>query len=158
MAAAAIRAFTGRKLAAIIVGFFAVVIAVNVTMATLASRTFSGAIVKNGYVASQDFNDWLKAGRRQAALGWTVGVHTEGDLIVVSALGRDGKPLSGLSVTATLARPLAAKEEAVLRLHRRASGDYAVTHALAPGQWEALIQLKDGAHSYRLDDRINVGS
>jgi nitrogen fixation protein FixH len=157
MAAATIRRFTGRKLAAIIVGFFAVVIAVNVMMATLASRTFSGAIVKNGYVASQDFNDWLEAGRRQAALGWTVNVRTVGDLIVVSAVDHDGKPLAGLSVTVTLSRPLAAENGAVLTLRQHASGGYAAALSLAPGQWDALIQLNDGSHSYRLDERISIG-
>ncbi|MFP5454579.1 MAG: FixH family protein, partial [Alphaproteobacteria bacterium] len=53
------RGFTGRHMAASMVGFFTVVIAVNVTMATVASHSFGGTVVDNSYVASQRFNRWL---------------------------------------------------------------------------------------------------
>ena len=60
--------FTGRHMAAIMLAFFGVVIAINFTMATLAETTFGGTVVDNSYVASQSFNAWLRAGRQ---LGWT---------------------------------------------------------------------------------------
>jgi len=51
--------FTGKHFAVIIVAFFAVVIGVNLFMATQASATFGGVVVENSYVASQEFNKWL---------------------------------------------------------------------------------------------------
>ena len=36
--------------------FFGVIIAVNVVMATLASTSWTGLVVENSYVASQEFN------------------------------------------------------------------------------------------------------
>ncbi len=63
--------FTGRHMAAIMFAFFGVVIAVNVTMATFATRTFGGTVVDNSYVASQKYNGWLAEARRQERLGWT---------------------------------------------------------------------------------------
>jgi nitrogen fixation protein FixH len=50
---------TGRKVAAIFVVFFGVIMAVNFTMASFASSTFGGVVVKNSYVASQKYNGWL---------------------------------------------------------------------------------------------------
>ena len=52
-------AFTGRHMTAILVAFFAVVIAVNFTMARFAMSTFGGKVVENSYVASQHYNVWL---------------------------------------------------------------------------------------------------
>ena len=57
---------TGRKIAAIFVLFFGVIMAVNFTMASFASSTFGGVVVPNSYVASQKYNDWLAAAREQA--------------------------------------------------------------------------------------------
>jgi nitrogen fixation protein FixH len=63
--------FSGRHAAAILIAFFGVVIAVNVTMAMFATRTFGGTVVDNSYVASQKYNGWLAEARRQKQLGWT---------------------------------------------------------------------------------------
>src|SRR5690606_4480933 len=64
------RAFTGRHMLAAVVAFFGVIVAVNLTMATFAMNSWSGLVVKNSYVASQEFNDRAEAGRARAALGW----------------------------------------------------------------------------------------
>ena len=50
---------TGRHVAAIFIGFFAIVIAVNMLMASYAIGGFGGTVVDNSYVASQKFNGWL---------------------------------------------------------------------------------------------------
>ena len=151
------RRFTGRHLAAIVIGFFAVVIAANLTMATLASRTFSGALVRNGYVASQDFDDWSAAGRRQAALGWAVAVRLDAGKLVVEARDRAGAPIAGAAVTAILRHPIAADQSTKLTLREQAPGDYAAPADLPPGQWQALIHLTAQGHDYRLGERLYFG-
>ncbi len=65
------RPFTGRRLAAILVSFFAVVIAVNLAMAMVARGSWSGLVVANSYVASQEFNEKVAAAREQRERGWT---------------------------------------------------------------------------------------
>ena len=147
------RRFTGLHLAAIVVGFFGVVITVNVTMATLASRTFSGAIVKNGYVANQDFDGWSAAGQRQAALGWTVVAHIEDGALVVEARDR-ADAITDAVVTATLRHPIAADRSVTLTLHPSAAGIYAAPIHLPRGQWDALIRLKAQGQDYRLHERL----
>lgn len=49
--------FTGRHMLAIMLAFFGVIIAVNGVMATFATRSWSGLVVENTYVASQQFNE-----------------------------------------------------------------------------------------------------
>lgn len=150
------RPFTGTHLALIVIGFFAVVIAVNMTMATLASRTFSGVIVKNGYVASQDFDRWLAAGRAQAALGWSVGARIDGDRLVVDARDRSGAPLVATAV-ATLSHPVDARRAHRLTLLPAGAGAYSIRHGLAAGQWEAVIRLDAQGHVYWRRQRLIVG-
>ena len=55
-----------------IVGFFVVVIAVNVVMMTLAFSTWPGLSTRNHYLEGLAFNEQLEARRRQDALGWQV--------------------------------------------------------------------------------------
>lgn len=150
------RPFTGTHLALIVTGFFAVVIAVNMTMATLASRTFSGVIVKNGYVASQDFDRWLAAGRAQAALGWSVDARIDGDRLVVEARDRGGAPLVATAV-ATLSHPVDARRAHRLMLRPAGTGALAARHGLAAGQWEAVIRLDAQGHVYWRRQRLIVG-
>ena len=82
------RKFTGIHMFAILVGFFGTVMAVNFTMASLATSTFGGVTVKNSYVASQKFNSWLDQAAEQDALGWEVTTSWRDDgHLVVSATG-----------------------------------------------------------------------
>lgn len=151
------RPFTGRRFAMIIIGFFAVVVAVNMLMATIASRTFSGVIVKNGYVASQDFDRWLAVGRAQAALGWSVEARIDGDRIVVSARDHSGRPLAAKAM-ATLSHPIDPARVHRLALQPIGPGAYAARHGLAPGQWEAVVRLNSDGHPYQQRTRLIVAS
>ena len=56
--------FTGRHMLGIMLAFFATVIAVNVTMAMFASKSWTGFVVRNSYVASQEFNERSEERRR----------------------------------------------------------------------------------------------
>ena len=48
--------FTGKHAAAVFIGAFSVIIAVNIALAVSAVSTFPGLEAKNSYVASQQFN------------------------------------------------------------------------------------------------------
>ncbi|HET9398451.1 MAG TPA: FixH family protein [Sphingomicrobium sp.] len=82
--------FSGRHMTAILVAFFGVVIAVNFTMALFATRTFGGVVVENSYVASQKYNGWLDAARRQEQLGWAIEPGLDGRRRVTVAINVDG--------------------------------------------------------------------
>ncbi|MGX7953508.1 FixH family protein [Tsuneonella sp. HG249] len=97
------RRFTGWHMTAIMVAFFAVVIAVNLTMARFAITTFGGVTVENSYVASQKFNRWLDEAAAEKALGWSAEARRGSDGRVVLVL--DGPPTSAV-ITGEARHPL----------------------------------------------------
>ena len=62
--------FTGKHMLIVMLCFFGVIITVNLTMATLATKSWTGLVVKNGYIASQYFNENKKAHEELVAAGW----------------------------------------------------------------------------------------
>ena len=100
------RRFTGRHMAVVICTFFGVVIAVNLLMATLATRTFGGTVVDNSYVASQKFNGWLAEARAQQALGWQEEVWLDDSRRAEVTISMGGRPLDGSAITGSARHPL----------------------------------------------------
>ncbi len=145
--------FTGRRAALVICGGFAIVIAVNITLAVLAGRSHPGMVVENSYVASQNFNDWLAAGRKQKAMGWTVAVSAADGAVLVEATGAGGEPLTGLTGEATITHPLGAEPARRLALAEQGGGRY-TAGPLPRGQWIAEIRLSEGQRQFYLKKRL----
>lgn len=148
------RRFTGRHMTMIIVAFFAVVIAVNVTMAIAASRTFGGKVVDNSYVASQRFNVWLAEGRAQARLGWVGRLGLDPGRRVTLVLEHDGMPLDGASVTAVARHPLGRAPDLQLAF-AEIGGSYMSTSALPPGRWQLQVEIRRHGRLLRLAETLS---
>lgn len=142
------RPFTGRKMAAILVSFFAVVIAVNVLMARLASSTFGGVVVDNSYVASQKFNGWLKEARQEQALGWKGDIARDqagrASIVLADSLG---KPLASANVTAVADHPLGQRPTTALTLQEIAPGHYVAP--LEAGRWRLSVKAEADGQVWR---------
>ena len=91
---------TGGKVFAMIASGFAIIIAVNLTLAFQAVATFPGLETKNSYVASQKFQAERSA---QLSLGWDVGAQMDQDTLTLS-ITRDGIPVQARIISATLGR------------------------------------------------------
>jgi nitrogen fixation protein FixH len=148
--------FTGRKAFAVIGGGFAIVIAVNVALAVLSSRSHPGLVVDNSYVASQKFNSWLEQGRAQKALGWTVKATADPLQLRVTATNALGAPLTGLTALASLEHPLGAEPTRNLPLVETAPGIYSAPHGLTAGQWLSEVRLSRGNDRYYLATRLQI--
>lgn len=149
--------FTGRHMLAVVLGFFGVIIAVNLTLALFAARSWTGLVVENSYVASQHYNEELARAQRQRALGWQGGLSYDGGRLVFRLHDAAGEPLAGMQVTATVRRPTHEGEDRELSLSPGAAGVYAVAVALMPGTWAAEVHAlgRDG-RPYRRDYRLWV--
>lgn len=145
------RKFTGRHMAAILVGFFAVVFAVNFLMAGYASSTFGGIVVENSYVASQKFNRWLGEARAQDRLGWsaTVSRMADGRVQVVAA-----GPGPAASLTALARHPLGREPDRLLAFESAGDGRFLSREALPAGRWTLHLELREGAARWRHDERL----
>ncbi|RWD66805.1 FixH family protein [Mesorhizobium sp.] len=146
------REFTGKHMLVSILAFFAVVIGVNVTMATLAQTSWTGLVVENTYVASQQFNEEAKKGRAQAALGWTGKLTVASGEVRYSLVDSQGKPVPLRGVKVLFRHPAYEAEDEALTLAAVAgsagSADaFAVRHTPRNGVWIVEIDADAGLAS-----------
>lgn len=148
--------FTGRHMLMIMVAFFGTIISVNGYMAYKASNSWTGLIVKNGYVASQDFNHLQEEWRAQAARGWTGDISYAGGKLSFTLTARDGAPVILDQVKAQVGRPAFDKDDHSLALSYAGSGRYEGVDSLAKGPWAITITGQSAQGPYRLEKRILV--
>lgn len=139
-----IRRFTGWHAAAALVAFFGVVIAVNVTMAFFATRTFGGVVVENSYVASQKYNDWLAEAERQKELGWSINPGMDEQRRVTVRLDLEGAEVRGF------ARHPLGREPDVALAFAAFDGGFRSLRPLPAGRWHVHLLVHRGVDEARL--------
>lgn len=140
------KSFTGRHVAAILAGGFAIVIGVNLLMARAAISTFGGLVVENSYVASQHFNGWLEKADEAKALGWKVNLSRALD-------GRIQVATADVPAAATVRgeawHPLGRMPDRELRFVSAGAGSYASDEVLPAGRWVIRLEIAAGEHVWR---------
>ncbi len=129
------REFTGKHLFLILLAFFGVIISVNVTMATLANRTWSGLVVPNSYVESQKFNDHFDAARARAALGWSSEMDFAAGQFSYKITNREGQAVRLLDVAVEFRRPVQEAKDRHVALLPAGEGKFSGELSLDDGQW-----------------------
>ncbi len=142
---------TGRKVTAIFVVFFGIVMAVNFTMAHFASSTFGGVVVENSYVASQNYNKWLDEAAAEKKLGWSAAATRLPDNRV--ALRFTGAP-DDLVVTGVVRHPLGHAPDQALRFAQAADGSLVSDKAVAPGRWLVRLTAQAGQTKWRDEQEL----
>lgn len=149
--------FTGWHMLAIMVAFFGTIVAVNVTMATLAGRSWTGFVVKNSYVASQEFNRKAEQGRAQAALGWESRLTIGGGEIRYRLTDASGAAVAASAVTITFRRPAYEAEDKVVSLQRGPDGTFSAQETPRDGIWIVETDAEVGRElPYREVSRIVI--
>ncbi len=133
---------TGWHVLAMFIAFFGVIFTVNFTMAYLANSTWSGLVVANGYVASQNFDKDLAKARAQEALGWKVGFDFTEDRIRITFEDKAGQKIDALSITGDLERTVTDRQDQKLAFQPMGAGVYTAPAALTPGVWEVEIDAQ----------------
>ena len=155
--------FTGRHMALSMVAFFSVIIAVNLFMATLASSSWTGLVVKNSYVASQQFNVDLAKAREQAKRGWSSQIAYKGDRLTISV----SRPIWNAPATRQfesqppvdrLTSNWIAKSFFMLRRHPNSTGASWQSDRLdlGTGIWMLQVEGEMQGIQYRRDLRMHV--
>lgn len=127
---------TGRGVFAITATAFGVIIAVNVTLAWQAVRSFPGLEVANSYVASQSFEADRAA---QEALGWTVASRYADGALQLTFRDAAGLPVTVRDLTVLVGRTTEARDDS-RPTFRQEGGHYLAAVALAPGRWMLRVQ------------------
>lgn len=145
--------FTGRHFLIVMVSFFGVVIAVNLLMATLATRTFGGTVVDNSYVASQNYNKWLKQARDQDRLQWQVASELDPSRHVTIRTSGRGGPLIGATIEGEAHHPLGRVPERQLAFSPLGNGVYRSHDPLPEGRWKVRLTVRrDGSEARYLTE------
>ena len=126
---------TGRKVLAMFIAFFGVIIGVNLFMAYMAVGTFPGMDVKNSYIASQSFDDDRAA---QSALGWDVSVTYQDGELRVAVVDETGQPADVAKLVAIVGRPTHVREDQTPEFQQR-QGLFKAPMVLAPGKWHLRL-------------------
>jgi len=151
MSQATCKPFTGRHMALILVGFFGVVIVVNMLLATLASTSFTGVVVENSYVASQNFNRWLDEARAEERLGWRATVRRAHDgHLRIELTGVPG----AAQVSGDAWHPLGRAPDRVLRFAPDGEGGYRSLEAVPTGRWRIRIEVRADGHRWRTEEMV----
>ncbi|WP_370869039.1 FixH family protein [Ectorhizobium quercum] len=124
--------------------FFGVIITVNMFMAWQAARTWSGLVVPNTYVASQEFNSKVAAQRQMAASGIAGKLSVEGGIVTYAISHPETGPVDVEKVVINFLRPVGTDQDFTVELNRTAAGIYTAVHDVRPGQWIAEVKASDG--------------
>ncbi len=132
------------------VAAFGVIIAVNLTLAFQAVRTFPGLEVKNSYVASQSFDADRDA---QEALGWVVSADVDHDLLKLVIL-QDGTGIAPQVEEATFGRATSVVADQTPDFTFDGNALVAPVNA-GPGNWNLRVKLR-AANGVLFQQRIVV--
>ena len=147
---------TGWHVLAAVCGFFAIVIAVDVGMAAMAYRTFSGEVAADPYEAGRLYNRTLAERRAQAALGWTADVALlKGGDLQVSIKDRASAPVDGLKVSAMLERPATEAGRQALDFAPLGHGTYHARTGHLGGAWDVRVRAVDAqGRPFEVEERF----
>lgn len=152
----ATREFTGRHMLLLTVGFFGVIISVNVGMAVLATTSWTGLVVKNSYVASQAFEEKRHAHEAQKAAGWTSELTFNGTTAALLVLDAAGEPVGLDEVRLEINRPVGGHDDQSLVLERGEDGAHAAPLTLTHGVWEARVTADTALGPFELHQRFKT--
>ena len=132
------REFTGKHAAALFIGAFGVIIAVNIALAVNAVRTFPGLEVKNSYVASQQFDARRDA---QLALGWSVLATARDGKVHLSITDPQGNAVKVAELKAVIGRATHVKDDVEPDFVFNGQ-EYVAPARLGAGNWNVRMQAK----------------
>jgi nitrogen fixation protein FixH len=127
--------FTGWHMAGVVGLFFGTIISVNFYMAYQAVHSWSGLVVENTYVASQQFNSKVAEAKALGASGISGTLTVEQGVIRYVISGPDGKPVPVDTVTATFKRPVGDHQDFSVDLTDVGNGTYEAARDVLPGHW-----------------------
>ncbi|MGL4405123.1 MAG: FixH family protein [Notoacmeibacter sp.] len=138
MNSAAQRPFTGRHMLIIMLAFFGVIFAANFTMAYFAFSSWTGLVVKNSYVASQNFND-ATARLEEAAHGANPTIIYEKGKLTISLRDIAGNPVMATEMKVAIGRPSFEGQDQEIKLIPEGQGVFSANHVLGKGQWAGEV-------------------
>lgn len=141
----------------LVLSFFTVIILVNVTMAVLANRNWTGLVVKSAYVEGQAFNQKIADARAQAARNWHSQLSFDQGVLRFSIHDAQGQTLAFEQAKIKIGRPAFEQQDLVLTVTRDSSGGLSGAQDLATGPWALSIEaVSASGQIYKREAQIFV--
>ena len=152
---------TGRRVLAMLLAFFGVVMAVNFFMVKAAISTFGGVDTKSSYEAGRLFEGEVEKAAAQNARDWRVDeqLTPSGDeqVLTIQLSDAKGAPVAGVAVQATLAHPVDERNDVTIALTETAPGAFRGQATVAAGVWELeLLVARGDQQLFRSKNRVIV--
>ena len=130
--------FTGRHMAMIMGAFFATVVGVNMYMVYAARSSWTGLVVKNSYVASQNFNELTAKLETSKAFGLHGSARYDKGRVIITIKDGTGNPVA---LTNPVLEMGDAKGDAnaAMPIVIQADGTLAAEKQLAVGLWSGIV-------------------
>lgn len=152
-----VKEFTGRHMLMVMCAFFGVIITANMTLAWFAAGSWSGLVAKNGYVESINYKDKQAALEKQRQLGWKSKIQVVAGHLTFSIKGKDGKPISNLTISAKVGRPATEVSDREVKFREAKPGEYLARAPQQSGQWLImLLATSTKNQSYQKKYRVIV--
>ncbi len=151
------RQITGRKVLAMLIGFFIVVASVNGVFIYVGITTWPGLVTDRAYEEGLAYNRTLAAARANAAMGWSARLDYQGGTAGMTLTDRDGLAIDGMQVEAVFSRPVGKAAEIAVTLKSLGAGRYAAPVALPmPGQWDMAVTVDGARDRFIAAERVIV--
>lgn len=149
---------TGRRVLALLVGFFLLVFAVNGVFVFFSLTSHPGTTSRDAYREGLEYNRVLESAERQQALGWRAQVLERDGTVRLRLQDADGAAVGGLAGKAEIGRPASDAEDRILDVVETVPGRYRAAGApLGPGRWKVVFEMADGAgRRFRAEEEVLV--
>jgi nitrogen fixation protein FixH len=149
--------FTGWHMLGVVFLFFGTIISVNFYMAYQAVHSWSGIVVENTYVASQQFNAKAAEAKALNDAGVTGNIVIDGSIIRYTLTDAQGQPIPADEVRLLFKRPVGDHQDFAVTLQKTGPGLFQAEHNALPGHWiiEATA-LRQGKRIMHHAQRIAV--
>lgn len=140
--------FTGWHMLGVISLFFGTIISVNFFMAYQAIHSWSGIVVENTYVASQQFNTKVAEARKLNGSGISGSLTVKDGVVRYAIADAAGQPVPADRVVASFRRPVGDHQDFQVQLADLGGGLFEASRNVLPGHW--IVEIS----ALRNDQRI----
>lgn len=143
----------------LILGFFAVMGAVDAAFIMLATSSYPGTVTSNSYQKGMSYNKVLQQAKQQSELGWLIKskVLRKGKNKILYEMILEDKDgfIDNATISVLVVRPLADKLDFTVKMMYMENGIYQALISLPQmGQWELRSSILKGSNDLYYRERI----